>query len=340
MNSDSIALAAIAAIATLSFGSPLAAQQPDTELSAEELASRRQSVANLEAHVAQREERLAAIVADIRSLDQRVENGVEKVVSMISRVKDSESSKVRVANIKADVMTGLKRAVDYYDRHRDGIREQLRTGRSALPKETLEKDLAILDAHAEKRLKQILEIAKSFPDPQELAKYETTAVAGWNGWWYANEEISEAWKQNRRDTRHTDSAREGVSKALLDSIEHLQSRNAYLAEKIKSPNVPESERDYYRSEIARNEAVIGLRNSELEEFSSGGATAAVPVMQDEAHELEQLVESARKDLREDFFSIFRKYAELNRARAELKELQNNLAARKAWLESYDARRSK
>ncbi len=39
---------------------------------------------------------------------------------------------------------------------------------------------------------------------------------------------------------------------------------------------------------------------------------------------------------EDFFAIFRKYAELNRARAELKQLQDNLAPAMEWLAKYDA----
>jgi len=312
------------------------AQDKLPALPAEELAARRQSVVNLETHIAQREERIGAIVADIRALDDRVEKGVDRVVTTMSGVKDSESSKVRVANVKADVITGLKRTIEYYNQHRDAIREQLRTGKSALPKATLEKDLAVLDGRVDKRVKQIAEIAKSFPDPQELEKYETTAVAGWNGWWYANEEISEAWKQNRRDTRHTDGAREGFTEAMNDAVEHLRQRNAYLAGKIQSPNVPAAEKEYYQSEVARNNAIIEQRTDELQQFASGGATAAVPVMQDQAHDLDQLVQSTRNDLREDFLAIFRKYAELNRARAEVKQLQDNLAARKDWLAKYDA----
>jgi hypothetical protein len=314
----------------------LSAQTAIPALSPEEIAARRQSVANLEAHIAQRGQRVGAIIADIRALDDRVETGVDQIVKTISGVKDSESSKVGISRIKADVMTGLKRTIDYYNTPRDSIREQLRTGKSALPKETLEKDLAILDGRVDKRVKQIAEIAKSFPDPEELAKYETTAYAGWDGGWYANEEISEAWKQNRRDSRHTEQAREGFTKAMNDAIEHLRQRNAYLAGKLKSPNVPEAEKDYYRTEISRNEAIVEQRADELQQFASGGATAAVPVMPDQAHDLDQLVQSSRNDLREDFFAIFRKYAELNRARSELKQLQDNLAARKEWLANYDA----
>jgi len=51
--------------------------------------------------------------------------------------------------------------------------------------------------------------------------------------------------------------------------------------------------------------------------------------------MDLLVQSARADLREDFFNIFRKYSELNRSRAELKQLEDNLAARKEWLKEYD-----
>jgi hypothetical protein len=314
----------------------LPAQEALPALPPEELAARRQSVVNLEAHIAQREQRLAAIVADIRALDERVESGVEEIVTTVSGVRDSESSRVRIANAKADVMVGLKRTIEFYNTHRDALREQLRTGRSALPKETLEQDLAILDGRVDKRVLQIAEIAKSFPDPQELEKYESTAVAGWAGWWIINEEISDAWRQNRRDSRHTESAREGFTSAMNDAIEHLMQRNASLESKLKSRNLPETEREFYQWEIARNAAIIERRTEELQQFASGEATEAAPVMQGEAHELDMLVRSRRDDLREDFFAIFRKYSELNRARAELKQLEDNLAARKEWLARYDA----
>ena len=70
--------------------------------------------------------------------------------------------------------------------------------------------------------------------------------------------------------------------------------------------------------------------------------ATLPVEQGQAHELDQLdqlVQSSRNDLREDFFAIFRKYAELNRARSDLKQLNDNLAARRQWLQDYDKRQA-
>ncbi len=130
----------------------------------------------------------------------------------------------------------------------------------------------------------------------------------------------------------------GVSKGLQDSIAFLEQRNAYLAEKLKSPNISESEREFYQSEMGQNTSLAEQRSQQLYEFSSGSATATESVVGNEAHEMDQLVQSSRADLREDFFAIFRKYAELNRARAELKQLEDNLAARKKWLQDYENRK--
>lgn len=333
MKFGQISLFSLAAVVACAPLPEVKAQQ--TALTPAELEARRQSVVNLEKHIAQRQERLGRIVTDIRALDDRVEDGVTEIVTMLGQIKDSEESKVRIANVKADVITALRRTIEYYNTHRNTLREQLRTGKSDLPKETLEKDLAIFDGRIEKRVAQIMELAKSFTDPQELEKYEVTS----RSWWYGdNEEISEAWKQNRRESRHTERAKEGVSKGLQESIAHLEERNAYLTEKLKSSNLSAIEREFYQSEMAQNATLAETRSQQLYEFSSGSAPETESVEQGKAHELDQLVQSSRADLREDFFSLFRKYTELNRARTELKELEDNLQARKQWLQDYESRK--
>ena len=75
-----------------SHSNPASAQETVAPLTPAELESRRQSSANLENHISQRNERLGRIVSDIRSLDDRVEDGVTEIVSMLSQVKDSEES--------------------------------------------------------------------------------------------------------------------------------------------------------------------------------------------------------------------------------------------------------
>ena len=255
----------------------------------------------------------------------------------LEQYKDSEESKVRVARLKADVMAALRRSIDYYQKNRDALKEQLRQANPKVPRETIEKDLSVFDERIEKRVEQITAIASTFTDEKELEKYEVTSTSSWYGWTWENEEISEAWKQNRRETRHTESAREGVVAGLQDSIAHLTQRNDYLAGKLKGQGLSDIERDLYQDEIERNQSLIGQREIQLEAFTSTPTPETESLSRDQAHEIEQLVEDSRADLRSDFFTIFRKYSELNRERAEVKALVDNLEARKAWLQEYDAK---
>jgi hypothetical protein len=286
---------------------------------------------------------MGEIITDIRTLDSRVESGVDRIVKMLGQVKDSADSKVRISNLKADVITGLRRTIEYYKNNRDALREQVRTGKSAVPLETVEKDIAIFDARIEKRIGQIAELAKSFTDYQELEKYETTSRNSWYGWSWDTVEISDDWKQNRRDARHTESAENDFIEGLRANIRYLEDRSTYLKEKLKQTNLTESEKSFYQADLEKGAALVQHRQKQLEEFlteAAGASPATKPVSQERAHDLDQLVQSARDDLREDFFAIFRKYSELNRARAELKQLEENLAARKQWLKNYDSAKEK
>jgi hypothetical protein len=53
---------------------------------------------------------------------------------------------------------------------------------------------------------------------------------------------------------------------------------------------------------------------------------------DQANDIEDLIEDARADLREDVSRLFRTYDQFARGRTYLEGLRKNLEARKAWLE--------
>jgi hypothetical protein len=54
----------------------------------------------------------------------------------------------------------------------------------------------------------------------------------------------------------------------------------------------------------------------------------------QAHDIEQLIDDARTDLREDVSSLFRAYDRFVKGRAYLETLKANLAARKEWTEKH------
>jgi len=297
--------------------------------------ARRKSIVTLEQHIAQKNERLEDLASDIRSLDGRVEEGLEEIVLKLSEVSDSDSSRVQVSQMKGEFVGLLRKSIDFYGRHRDQIKEQLRTGSNAIPKETLESDLAIFNERIEKRVEQIKKIAESFTEPKDLEKYEVTSTSSWG--WRSNEveEISDAWRQNRRDSQQTDSMRGQMMKGLEESVDHLTQRNAYLSEKLKTDRISESERMLYQSDLEYNTELIGLRKQQMDAFSQSRPEETRTLSQNEAHDAKLLIADRVADMREDFLAIFRKYAELNKERGEIKVLVDNLAARKQWLVNYD-----
>lgn len=308
---------------------PLYSQQ---EINIEE---RRQSVVNLESHIAQKNERMEHLIQDILTLDERVETGVEGIVVMLSEIRDSDASRVSVSQLKGQFVGILRRTIEFYDRHRNQLREQLRTGNSAVPVEKLESDLTFFNERIEKRVEQIQTIAESFTQPQDLEKFEVTHSSGWGWGVRENEEISDAWRQNRRDSQQTDAARKRMMEGFEQSIDHLKQRNAFLEEKLRGNRIIESERALYESDLAYNQDLIGLRMQQMDAFSQSAPGDTSALSQNEAHDTKLLIEDRVSDMREDFFSIFRKYTELNKERGEIKSLSDNLEARKQWLVDYD-----
>jgi hypothetical protein len=244
--------------------------------------------------------------------------------------------------LKADIVGGLRNSVDTYVTHRDRIHEQLRLDNPSIPRATLESDLKVFLERIETRAAQIIMIAESFTDPRDLPKYERTNSSSWGRWSVQNEKISDAWRQDRKEGRHTASMQEQVIAALRESVEHLEQRNSLMSEKLKGQNITAAERELYAADLDRNGDLIESREAQIQSIQSSSVSLddIEPLKRNAAHETELFVSSLRDDLRKDFFAIFGKYAELNKERAELHGFKENLAARKAWLEAYDAKQAK
>ncbi|MEM7601436.1 MAG: hypothetical protein AAF357_08475 [Verrucomicrobiota bacterium] len=308
------------------------AQEAAPSLTPDEM---RASIANLEAHIGQREERMAETLDDIHDLDARVEDGVDDLVSVLENASDSPESKTRVANVKEEVISGLKKMIQFYRQKRDGVHEQLRTGKSDIPKETLENDLKVFDERIEKRIDQIVSLAASFTPEKDVPKYEVTeSYAGWWGNTWNNEEISEDWRQNQRDVAKTDVNQREIVEALNKSIEDLDQRQKYLQGKLQGSTISDTERALYESDIERITATLRSRESELARLTTDAVPETRKLGRDEAYDLGRHLEDGRSDLRSDFFLIFQRYDELNKLRAQIASMKESLAARKAYLAEH------
>ncbi len=164
----------------------------------EELAARRQSV-SFSRHIAQREQRVGSDHRGYPRLDDQRRKRVDQIVKTMSGVKDS--------NRQRSASRRSRRCDDRSQAHHRLYKTPIAipsasnfdTGKTACQGDPRE-GFAILDGRGRQAGEADRGDREVLSDPKELAKYETTAYAGWDGGWYVNEEICASWKQNRRDS--------------------------------------------------------------------------------------------------------------------------------------------
>jgi uncharacterized coiled-coil protein SlyX len=294
--------------------------------------ARRQSVIDLEAHIAQREQRLAEWGQDVVDLSARIDKRVDGLVTLLTGLRDSQESKRNVTQIKKEAIEGLQRGITLYTQKRREIREMVRTGSD----EALG-DLSKIDAKIIKRIDQIAELTKSIPTHQDVEKYESDGGTYWNGYYSENNRISDEWRQNRRDSNAADLQRKQTSEALGKAIERLKDRRRMLTAKLKEGRITDSEKSLYTTELGQVDAYQDHLEAQVRDITTGGnPDGGRAIGRDQAHDIENMIEDARKDLREDVARLFRSYDQFVKGRHYLAELKENLAARKEWLKKADA----
>lgn len=305
----------------------LTAQEVKESEQSLDIETRKASIANLETHIAQREERLAEWGKDIVGLDARIENRVDELVKLLAGITDSQESRMRVSQLKKDAIEGLKRGINLYVTKRKQVREMVRTGdASALG------DLDKFDVRIIKRVDQIADLTKSIPTHQDVDKYEASGSTYWNGYYDENSRISDEWKQNRRDSLQSDKQRDDVAKALRASLERLDQRRRTLNDLLANREITDSARQLYYTELGQVDAYEDHLKKQLQAITTSTGGGGKAVGRDQAHDIERLIDDARIDLREDVSSLFRAYDRFVKGRAYLEDLKANLAARKEWLE--------
>lgn len=294
---------------------------------------RRASIVNLENHIAEREERLGELREDIRTLDTRVEKRVDRLVDVLVKSKDSNSSKVSVVRTKEKAIEGLRNTIKYYDQKRRSIRQAL--GQKSAISDDLAEDVKKIDARIEKRVDQIMELTKSFTPSKDVKKYDESSNSwGW-GWSWTERRISDDWRQNRRDGSHTRLQNKHMKEALEKSLQYVESQAVWIKGQLEQKKITPEMKALYEEELARNESLINIRQAQIDELVTPSSTPnPSAVSRDRAHDLANLLDDTANDIHDDFFSIFSKYSELNKEREQVAKLQANLEARKKWMAEH------
>jgi hypothetical protein len=299
-----------------------------------DLEERRQSVVTLKQHLAMREERLAEVAAEIRTRGEATDKKIGRIVDMLTSLKDSQSSKRRVSDIKGEAIAGLKKMLDVYKRERNAIVEKIRGDKSA-PVEALMKDMENIDKLAEKRVGQIVELVKSMPGGEDVSKYEQDSSYDYNGVVYENSRISEEWRQNRRDKVESEKTRREAQEALKTAIGSLESRRDTLKAQLAGGKLNGTEKELFEQELGHVSSLIDVRKTQLLAVAAPSGAAENAASKGEADDLRGLFQDARKDIAEDFAKTVRLYHSAAAEREKIHEVKENLAAREKWLQEND-----
>ena len=323
-----------------------ATEQKIAAVSAEELAERKASIPLIEERIKDREQQIEIIVKDIKRLSDRIEGRIDKIVSTLEKMKDSQNSKTRVAQMKQDAMKGLYRTIEDYNRRKAELQEQLRTGKADIGKEAANSGVDLFNQKIEKRANQMIALSKSFTQHVDYQKYENDTSNNYRhgrrgDWGWDNTRTSEKWKQNRRETIFTDGQRKKMVEALKTSIEDLERRTNTLRNKAKEGGVSEETQKFYQEDIARNEKTLETRRKQLGDLiQPGGAAATTSVDQNQAHDTELLIREIVNDIRRDYNTNTSNYNHLKQRLKSLNPIKLNLEARKQWLKKYEAEHGK
>lgn len=299
-----------------------------------DLEARRESVTTLKQHLAMREERLAEVAAEIRERGEATDKKIGRIVDMLTSLKDSQSSKRRVSDIKGEAIVGLRKMLEVYKRERNAIVQKIR-GDNSVAVEALLKDLDNIDKLGEKRVGQILEIVKSMPGGEDVAKYEQDSSYDYNGVAYENSRISEEWRQNRRDKVESEKERREAQDALKKAIEDLERRRDSLKTQLAGGKLNATEKELFEQELGHVSVLVDVRKSQLLSVAAPSAAAENAASKGEADDLRALFNDARKDIAEDFAKTVRLYQSASTERDKIQAVKENLAAREKWLQEND-----
>jgi hypothetical protein len=277
----------------------------------------------LERQTAASQRRVDQLMSNIRDLDARIEKRISKAVDGVKPLGDSKESGTRVARIKAEVIDFLRKQTGDYSRRRAQLRAELDNPRRVLAEDTLNSDIAKIDARIDRRVEQIIGLGGSFAAHKEYDKY-TVNGTGWYG--HTEYRVNEDWKQDRRNTRRTGEEKGKLFNAIDENVKRLEATNRALKGRLQGQSPASAAR--IQADITRNEALIASLNGERNTLFSAGSDSLRLVGSKEATQIEARLKQAGADARSDQFKLISLYNELNQERARLQSLTTTLATQK------------
>ena len=262
-----------------------------------------QSILNVRLHGQMH--RASVLGDEIHNADLRIESRFDDLLATLRTIGDSKDSHTKVTRMKEDTIASLQQSITYYQQKRAWLEEQMvrpTFNLTQVQKQSISNDF---EERIEKRIKQIVDLYKTFPKHEEFARYK---VGGYNSFGGVSYVDSEDYRQNLRLSSQTDTLRNKLIKDMQSNIERLEQENRTLAD--MGSNAPNPElREVYGDEQRKNEELRGVLKQDLDIVFSSPGSPGRPVSGQEAQGLDKMIKHSIDSLQSDFTLLFTRYAD-------------------------------
>jgi hypothetical protein len=248
----------------------------------------------------------ASLLGDeIHNADLRIESRFDDLLATLRAVGDSKDSHTKVTRMKEETIASLQQSITYYQQKRAWLEEQMvrpTFNLTQVQKQSISNDF---EERIEKRVKQIVELYKTFPKHEEFERYKAVGHHRFGGVRYVD---SEDYRQNLRLSSQTDTLRNKLIRDMQANVDRLEQENRTLADMASSASNPEL-REVYGDEQRKNEELRGVLKQDLDVVFSGPGSPGRPISGEEAQALDKVIKHSIDSLKSEFTLLFARYAE-------------------------------
>ena len=248
----------------------------------------------------------ASLLGDeIHNADLRIESRFDDLLATLRVIGDSKDSHTKVTRMKEETIASLQQSITYYQQKRAWLGEQMvrpTFNLTQVQKQSISNDF---EERIEKRVKQIVDLYKTFPKHEEFARYKAVGHNRFGGVRYVD---SEDYRQNLRLSSQTDTLRNKLIKDMQANIERLEQENRTLGDMGSNASNPEL-REVYGDEQRKNEELRGVLKQDLDAIFSGPSSPGRPISGQEAQALDKMIKHSIDSLQSEFTLLFSRYAD-------------------------------
>ena len=259
----------------------------------------------LKVRLAGQAQRASLLGTEIHNADLRIESRFDDLLTTLRTVSDSKDSHTKVTRMKEETIASLQKSISYYQEKRAWLEEQMvrpTFNLTQTQKQSISNDF---EERIEKRVKQIVELYKTFPKHEEFERYKVAGHYRFGGVRYVD---SEDYRENLRLTSQTDTMRNKLIKDMKANIEHLDQENRMLTEMAGNAANPEL-REVYGDEQRKNDDLRGVLKQDLDAIMSGPGVPGSPISGHEAQALDKIIKHSIDSLQGEFTLLFSRYAD-------------------------------